>query len=298
MGEFDIRAPRGAVKKKKMLGRGTGTGYGSTAGRGTKGQKSRSGGGVRPGFEGGQMPLFRRVARRGFSNYPFKKSYDIVSLDKLEKYKAGETVNIDTLIDRGIIKSKKRAVKILANGTLTKKLTVENLKVSKKARDVIESLGGEVKNQDEEVRKQTKNIDKEKKAVKPPVKTPVKAAKEKEPAKLTERLEKPKVEKTTVKSPVKKVEKKTVKPPVKKVEKTTVKPKKKKKAEEPSAISGKKNDKASPPEKKAEKKLKKNVKDKEEKKAKTEKKEKKIVEKLENKDKKEEKHEKVDSDGK
>ena len=191
MGEFDIRAPRGAVKKKKMLGRGTGTGYGSTAGRGTKGQNSRSGGGVRPGFEGGQMPLFRRIARRGFSNYPFKKTYDIVSLDKLEKFNAGETVNIDTLLDKGIIRSKKRAFKILANGTLTKKLTVENIRVSEKARGIIESLGGEVKNLDEEAKKKGKALSKQKKAVKSSEQTSLKAEEKSAKAKVGKAEKKP-----------------------------------------------------------------------------------------------------------
>ncbi len=147
MGQFDIRAPKGAVKNKKMLGRGTGTGHGSTAGRGTKGQKSRSGGGVRIGFEGGQMPLFRRIARRGFSNYPFKKEYIVVGLDKLEKFKNGETVTPEALLEKGIVKYKKRLVKILANGELTKKLIIDGVNISKKAKEVIESLGGEIKGQ-------------------------------------------------------------------------------------------------------------------------------------------------------
>ena len=224
MGEFDIRAPRGAVKKKKMLGRGTGTGYGSTAGRGTKGQKSRSGGGVRPGFEGGQMPLFRRVARRGFSNYPFKKSYVIVSLDKLEKYRDGETVNIDTLVDKGIIKSKKKAVKILANGTLTKKITVENLKVSKKAKEAIESLGGKVKNQEEEAGEKIKTAGKEKTAVNTPEKTSASEPVEKS----VKDVKKPAVKKVTEKKATEK------KPAVKKTaeKKTEVK----KAAEKKSAV--------------------------------------------------------------
>ena len=239
MGEFDIRAPRGAVKKKKMLGRGTGTGYGSTAGRGTKGQNSRSGGGVRPGFEGGQMPLFRRIARRGFSNYPFKKTYDIVSLDKLEKYNAGETVNMDTLLDKGIIRSKKRAVKILANGTLTKKLTVENIRVSEKARGIIESLGGEVKNLDEEAKKRGKAPSKQEKAVKSYEQTSLKAEEKSAKAKV-EKATQPKKEKSAEKKAPAKAQKKgasekTVKPKGVNIAKksSTVKPSTKQTEKEP-----------------------------------------------------------------
>jgi large subunit ribosomal protein L15 len=141
---FQIRKPAGATRHKKMLGRGPGSGHGSTAGRGDKGQNARAGGGVRVGFEGGQMPLFRRVARRGFSNYPFRKEYATVKLEKLNVFADGEAVDRASLLARGLIRASDRLVKILAGGELKKKLTVRVDKVSAGARAAIEAAGGSV----------------------------------------------------------------------------------------------------------------------------------------------------------
>jgi len=140
-----LKRPQGATKQKKRLGRGPGSGNGTTAGKGTKGQNSRSGGGVRPGFEGGQMPLYRRIARRGFSNYPFKTGYTPINLSTLEKrFESGATVSYETLVEAGVISASEKLVKILANGEITKKLTVAGLKVSASARAKIEAAGGSV----------------------------------------------------------------------------------------------------------------------------------------------------------
>jgi len=141
---FDIRAPKGQ-KKNKRLGRGVGSGHGKTAGKGTKGQKARAGGGVRPGFEGGQMPLFRRVARRGFSNYPFRKVFQVVNVSDLNRFSDGDTVNPETLAAHGLARKKGVTVKILGSGELTRKLVVEGALVSASAREKIAALGGEVR---------------------------------------------------------------------------------------------------------------------------------------------------------
>mgnify|MGYP006304935879 CR=1 FL=1 len=140
-----IKAPKGANKKKKFLGRGAGSGKGGKCGKGDKGQNARSGGGVRPGFEGGQMPLYRRIARRGFSNYPFKKEYQIVNIKDINnKYEDGEIVDRASLKERGLIKSNYVPVKVLGDGELEKKVTVSVEKVSKSAVEKIIAKGGEV----------------------------------------------------------------------------------------------------------------------------------------------------------
>ena len=140
-----INAPFGANTKKTIVGRGASS-KGRACGRGHDGQNSRSGGGVRLGFEGGQMPLYRRVARRGFSNYPFKVTYEVVSLAKLNAaYEDGETVSVETLKEKGLVKGKDVQVKILNNGELTKKLTIEGIKVSATAAKAVENAGGLVK---------------------------------------------------------------------------------------------------------------------------------------------------------
>lgn len=140
-----IHAPKGANKKKTIVGRGASS-KGRTCGRGFNGQNSRSGGGVRPGFEGGQMPLYRRVARRGFSNYPFKKEYVVVSLDVInEAFKDGETVNLQALKDLCIVKGMNVDAKILSNGEISKKVVVEGLKVSASAAEKIKAAGGEIR---------------------------------------------------------------------------------------------------------------------------------------------------------
>jgi large subunit ribosomal protein L15 len=143
MQEFTIRKPKG-LKKKKMLGRGLGSGHGKTAGKGTKGQNSRSGGGTRAGFEGGQMPLFRRIARRGFSNIPFKKIYEVLNVSDLNRFADGEKVTAETLKARGLLKKPELPVKILGDGELARKLSVQVDKVSKAAREKIVAAGGEV----------------------------------------------------------------------------------------------------------------------------------------------------------
>lgn len=140
-----IVKPAGATKNKTIVGRGASS-KGRACGRGHDGQNSRSGGGVRPGFEGGQMPLYRRVARRGFSNYPFKEENLAVSLATIDAvYENGEVVSNESLKERGVIKGKNTTAKILADGELTKKLVVEGVKCSKTAAEKIVAAGGEVK---------------------------------------------------------------------------------------------------------------------------------------------------------
>jgi large subunit ribosomal protein L15 len=141
---FNIRAPKGQ-KKNKRLGRGVGSGHGKTAGKGTKGQKARAGGGVRLGFEGGQMPLFRRIARRGFSNYPFKKIFQVINVSDLNRFADGDTVTPESLAAKGLAKKRGVLVKILGAGELTRKLMVQGVQVSASAREKIVAMGGEVK---------------------------------------------------------------------------------------------------------------------------------------------------------
>ena len=142
---FILRAPVGANKKKHIIGRGRSTGTGGTSTRGNKGQNSRTGGGVRLGFEGGQTPLFRRLPARGFSNAPFRVEYTAVNLLLLEKnFSNGETVSYETLVAKGILKNKETAVKILGKGTLTKKLTISVGKISAGAKAAVEKAGGTV----------------------------------------------------------------------------------------------------------------------------------------------------------
>jgi large subunit ribosomal protein L15 len=125
MHSFELHAPIGANKKRKVVGRGQGCGRGTTSGRGNKGQKSRSGGKTYVGFEGGQMPLYRRLAHRGFSNYPFKKEYQVVNLVDIEKrFEEGETVDAGSLFAKGLCKSSKE-IKILGDGNFSKKLTFQ-----------------------------------------------------------------------------------------------------------------------------------------------------------------------------
>ena len=148
MSDFNLSAPYGANKKKRIVGRGSSSGRGSTAGKGNKGQQSRSGGKVYVGFEGGQMPLYRRIARRGFSNYWFKKEFAIVNLRDLEAHYAdGETVNKETLVLKGLAKKADELIKVLGDGELTKKLTVAVDKVSASAKEKIEKAGGSVTEQ-------------------------------------------------------------------------------------------------------------------------------------------------------
>lgn len=141
----ELRAPKGATKNRKILGRGAGSGTGKTSGKGHKGQNARSGGGVRPGFEGGQMPLYRRVARRGFSNYPFKVEYEVLNVGRLEEtFQNGESVNLETLQARRLVRRNAVRVKLLGQGELSKKLIVSGVSVSKSAAEKILAAGGTV----------------------------------------------------------------------------------------------------------------------------------------------------------
>ena len=119
----ELRSPKGSRKKKKRIGRGEGSGAGKTAGRGTKGQNSRSGGGVHPGFEGGQMPLQRRIPKRGFTNI-FKKQYEVVNIKDLKHFQSGEVIDNNALRNIGLIK-KDKAVKLLAAGEISYPLSIK-----------------------------------------------------------------------------------------------------------------------------------------------------------------------------
>ncbi|MCI5535473.1 MAG: 50S ribosomal protein L15 [Lentihominibacter sp.] len=137
----ELRAVPGATKAPKRKGRGTATGQGKTAGRGMNGQKSRSGGGVRPGFEGGQMPLYRRIPKRGFTNI-WGTEYTAVNVSELNRFEAGTVVTPELLKETGLAKQVKDGIKILGNGTLEKNLTVQAQKFSKTAIEKIEAAGG------------------------------------------------------------------------------------------------------------------------------------------------------------
>ena len=134
----------GARHSKKRLGRGIGSGLGKTAGRGTKGQNSRSGGGTRPGFEGGQLPLFQRLPKIGFNNI-FRVTYNVVNIEQLNVFNDGDTVDKEALIAKGLTKDNENGVKILGNGKLEKKLVVEAKAFSAAAKAAIEAKGGEAK---------------------------------------------------------------------------------------------------------------------------------------------------------
>ena len=130
------------AKNRKRIGRGPGSGNGKTAGKGHKGQNARSGGGVRPGFEGGQLPLYRRLSKRGFNNYNFKITYATVNVADLEKFDEGTVIDKELLIKTGLVKKELDGIKILGNGSLTKKLTVKANKFSGSAKQKIENVGG------------------------------------------------------------------------------------------------------------------------------------------------------------
>lgn len=145
MADFELHAPRGANKNPKRVGRGSSSGLGSTAGKGNKGQQSRSGGKVYVGFEGVQMPLYRRIARRGFSNAMFKKEYSVFNLKQLdERYADGETVDKASLEAKGLLTKSNTLIKVLGDGDITKKLTITVDKVSASAKSKIEAAGGTV----------------------------------------------------------------------------------------------------------------------------------------------------------
>jgi len=138
-----LRPARGAKKNRKRLGCGPGTGQGKTAGRGHKGQKSRSGSSIPAWFEGGQMPLQRRIPKRGFTNI-FRVERQIVNVRNLDRFEANAEVNVEALLDKGIIKNLKRPVKLLGEGELNKPLKVIVHACSKKAKEIVEKAGGEV----------------------------------------------------------------------------------------------------------------------------------------------------------
>ena len=133
-------------KARKRVGRGESSGLGKTSGKGSNGQKSRAGGGVKPYFEGGQMPIYRRVPKRGFSNALFKKEYAIVTLDLLNRFEDGAEVTPEILFETGLVRKMMDGIKVLGNGTLDKKLTVKAHKVSASAKAAIEAKGGAVEN--------------------------------------------------------------------------------------------------------------------------------------------------------
>lgn len=140
----ELTYTEGSRHKRKRIGRGTGSGTGKTSGRGQKGQNSRSGGGVRPGFEGGQTPLFQRLPKRGFTNFT-RKEYAIINLEDLNRFEDGTTITPELLICEGLVKQVKSGIKILGNGELTKKLNVEADKFSSSAKEAIEKAGGSIK---------------------------------------------------------------------------------------------------------------------------------------------------------
>ena len=138
----ELSPAEGSVKNGFRKGRGPGSGNGKTAGKGHKGQNARSGGGVRPGFEGGQLPLYRKLPKRGFNNYRFAKKYVIVNVEALNKFNDGEVVDFAALLAMGIINEVNDGVKVLGEGELTKKLTVKAAIFSASAKEKIEAAGG------------------------------------------------------------------------------------------------------------------------------------------------------------
>ena len=137
----ELSPAAGSTRPNFRKGRGAGSGNGKTAGKGHKGQNARSGGGVRPGFEGGQLPLYRKLPKRGFTNH-FAKQYAIVNVKTLDRYEAGAVIDIDTLINDKVIKNKFDGLKVLANGEITKALTVKAAVFSASAKEKIEAAGG------------------------------------------------------------------------------------------------------------------------------------------------------------
>lgn len=137
-----VRRPAGAARKRRVVGRGASGRRGGTSGRGTKGQRARAGSGVRPAFEGGQMPLYRRIARRGFSNHPFRTVYQTLDVRALNRFAAGATVDRQALVDAGVIRSAGMPVKLLGSGSLERALTVRLDRASAGARRKVAAAGG------------------------------------------------------------------------------------------------------------------------------------------------------------
>ena len=140
----ELRPSEGAFKTSKRVGRGVASGHGKTSGKGHKGQNARSGGGVRPGFEGGQLPLYRRLSKRGFNNYNFRTVYATVNVSDLERFDEGTVVTVELLKEVGLVKKELDGVKVLGNGELSKKLTVKANKFSETAKEKIENVGGTI----------------------------------------------------------------------------------------------------------------------------------------------------------
>lgn len=139
----ELSSPPGSKRRPKRVGRGCGSGHGKTCCRGTKGQKARSGGNIPPGFEGGQMPLIRRLPKRGFTNI-FRKSYTFINVRDLNRFESETIVDVDTLLKSGLVKNLGHGVKVLGQGEIAKPLTVRVHKISKVARSKIEKVGGKV----------------------------------------------------------------------------------------------------------------------------------------------------------
>ncbi len=139
----ELKPSKGARKNRKRVGRGPGSGSGKTAGRGSKGQKSRSGGKVRPGFEGGQMPLYRRIPKTGFTNV-FRQSYEIVNIRDLDRFEGGATVDLELLCRAGLIKKPHGKVKLLGLGELNKPMTIRVHQASRSAIQKVEAVGGKI----------------------------------------------------------------------------------------------------------------------------------------------------------
>ncbi|KMJ56806.1 50S ribosomal protein L15 [Bacillus sp. LL01] len=139
----ELKPNEGSRKERNRVGRGTGSGNGKTSGRGHKGQNARSGGGVRPGFEGGQTPLFQRLPKRGFTNI-HRKEYAIINLDALNRFDEGTEVTPELLVETGLVSKLNAGLKVLGNGSVEKKLTVRAHKFSSAAKEAIEAAGGSV----------------------------------------------------------------------------------------------------------------------------------------------------------
>lgn len=139
----ELSPAEGSNKNRKRIGRGVGSGWGKTSGRGSKGFKARSGGSVRPGFEGGQMPIHRRLPKRGFTNI-FKKQFAILNIKDLSKFESGSIVDEPALIKAGLVKGKRDGIKILGDGEISTSLTIKSCQVSQRAKEKIEAAGGKI----------------------------------------------------------------------------------------------------------------------------------------------------------
>lgn len=140
---YELKPAEGSTKSPKRIGRGVGSGWGKTAGRGNKGHNSRSGGGVRPGFEGGQMPIHRRLPKRGFTNI-FKKEMAIINVSDLSRFEAGSVVDEAALVQNGLVKGRRDGIKLLGQGDINIALTVQINAISRSAKEKVEAAGGTV----------------------------------------------------------------------------------------------------------------------------------------------------------